>query len=156
MAGNSDLVDFFRLDASFDPIYAVTRENVRAADGTRRTVVKEWRRTKRLGNGAFGTVWLEKEMKKGDLRAVKEVSKYGSTTARMDYKQELVALGHLSKVSSTRPYSLLVIANIPLTSTRIFLLSFTDGLSARARFTFLWSISNSVILRSSSPHQPLH
>jgi hypothetical protein len=148
MAGNSDLVDFFRLDASFDPIYAVTRENVRAADGKRRTVVKEWKRTKRLGNGASGTVWLEKETEKGDLRAVKEVSKNGSITARIDYTQELVALGHLSKVSSTRRHSLLIVTNIPLTSTGMYLLSFTDGLSVRAQSTFLWSISNSAISRS--------
>ena len=99
MAGNSDLVDFFRLDATFDPIFAVTRENVRAAHGTRRTVVKEWRRTKRLGSGTFGTVWLEEETGKGELRAVKEVSKNGSTRAKTDYTQELVALGRLSKVS---------------------------------------------------------
>jgi hypothetical protein len=99
MAGNSDLVDFFRLDAKFDPIFAVTRENVRAAHGTRRTVVKEWRRTKRLGSGTFGTVWLEKETEKGELRAVKEVAKNGLTTAKTDYTRELEALGHLSKVS---------------------------------------------------------
>jgi hypothetical protein len=103
MAGNSDLVDFFRLDASFDPVYAVTRENVRAAHGKRQTVVKEWKRTKGIGSGAFGTVWPEKETEKGDLRAVKEVSKNGSTTARTDYTQELVALGRLSKVCF-RPY----------------------------------------------------
>jgi hypothetical protein len=100
MAGNSDLVNFFQLDASFDPIYAVTRENVSAADGKRRTAVKEWKRTKRLGNGVFGTVWLEEEMEKGELKAVKEVSKNGSTTARTDYTRELVALGRLSKVGS--------------------------------------------------------
>jgi hypothetical protein len=100
MASSSDLVDYFRLDATFDPIQAVTRENVRAAKRTRRTVVKEWKRTKRLGEGGFGTVWLEEETEEGHLRAVKEVSKNESTTARIDYIRELVALGRLSKVSS--------------------------------------------------------
>jgi hypothetical protein len=98
MAGNSDLADFFRLEATFDPISAVTREKVRAAYGTRQTVVEEWKRKKRLGQGAFGTVWLEEEAENGHLRAVKEVLKNGSTTARIDYTRELEALGRLSKV----------------------------------------------------------
>jgi hypothetical protein len=100
MGENSDLVDYFRLDAIYDPTHAVTRQNVRAADGARRTAVREWKRIDDLGQGAFGTVWLEKETVNGQLRAVKKVSKNGSTTEEMDYIREVVALGGFSKVVS--------------------------------------------------------
>jgi hypothetical protein len=99
MPGSPGLAEFFKLDASFDPIRSVTHETVLAADGTRRTIMKEWKRTKRLGHGASGTVWLEQDMEGGHLRAVKEIEKKTSTTApKVDYTRELEALGHLSKV----------------------------------------------------------
>ena len=99
----SDLVDYFRLDASYDPLTLVTRETVRVSDRARCkrqiTVVKEWKRTKRIGRGAFGTVWLDRNRDE-ETRAVKEIAKEDSgTSLKIDYKRELLALGRLSKVS---------------------------------------------------------
>jgi hypothetical protein len=70
-----------------------------AANARRRTVENKWKRTKEVSYGAFGMVWLEKETETGHLRAVKEISKNESTTARKDYAKELAMLAHLSKVS---------------------------------------------------------
>ena len=103
MASLSDLIDFFKLDAAFDAITASTCEKVRVSDRTQRkrqvVVVKEWKRIKRIGRGAFGTVWVEHDQE-GNTRVVKEVVKETSSmSVKVDYKRELSALGRLSKVS---------------------------------------------------------
>jgi hypothetical protein len=106
----SDLIDFFKLNATFDPVTSSTCEIIQTSDRTQRkrqiTLVKNWKRTKRLGHGAFGTVWLEREgndpeaKQRQETRAVKELAKGRSTNAsRIDYTRELLALGRLSKVS---------------------------------------------------------
>lgn len=107
MSTQSDLIDYFKLNAVYNPDTKSTREVTQTSDRTQFerqvTVVKKWRRsTKRLGCGAFGTVWLEHNHE-GESRAVKEIPKGTPTTPlSIDYRRELLALGRLSKVSSQR------------------------------------------------------
>lgn len=105
MSSESDLIDYFKLNAVYNADTNSTREVTQTSDRTQFqrqvTVVKEWRRsTKRLGHGAFSIVWLEQNHKEGELRAVKEISKATpSNPLKIDYRRELLALGRLSKVS---------------------------------------------------------
>ena len=99
----SDLVDHFKLDAFYDSLSLMTHETLRVPDQAQHkrqvTVVKQWKRTKSIGRGAFGTVWLDRG--EGDeVRAVKEVVKEDSgTLLKINCKRELLALSRLSKVS---------------------------------------------------------
>ncbi|KAK0705435.1 kinase-like domain-containing protein [Lasiosphaeris hirsuta] len=68
--------------------------------GERSIKVEEiWRRTQSLGNGTFGSVWLE-ELLSGNtpvrLRAVKRISKKEKWAA-VDYRRELEAMAKFSK-----------------------------------------------------------
>lgn len=108
MSTQSDLIDYFKLDAVYNPDTNSTREVTQTSNRTQFerqvTIVKEWRRaTKRLGFGPFGIVWLEHNHEDGESRAVKEVPKGTPTTPlRLDSRRELLALGRLSKVSHQR------------------------------------------------------
>lgn len=108
----SELINFFKLSATFDPTTNSTREVVQTSDRAqfRRqiTVVKKWTRLAELGHGAGG-VWLEYEEANKESRAVKQIPKgTPSTPFRGNPKRELLALSRLSKVSignvSTDPW----------------------------------------------------
>jgi hypothetical protein len=68
--------------------------------GQRRTRKQEkWQRTKKLGSGGFGVVWLESctaGPSSGKLRAVKELTK-GTTNVSPNYYQELEAIAKFSQ-----------------------------------------------------------
>ena len=103
MALKSDLVSFFKLDAHFDPVTSSTKEILETSDpekGLRNVrIVKEWTRIQEIGDGTFGTVWLEHERhSKGKSRAVKQIKK---KDLPIDYDRELLALSRLSKVCLT-------------------------------------------------------
>lgn len=104
MSTQSDLIDYFKLNAVYDPDTNSTREVIQTSDRIQLkrqvTIKKEWRRsTKRLGRGACGDVWSEHNYEEGESRAVKEILKGTPTTPLMiDYRRELLALGRLSKV----------------------------------------------------------
>lgn len=105
MSTQSDLIDFFKIIAVFNPETNSTREVTQISERAQfepLTIVKEWKRsTKRLGRGAYGIVWLEHNHEGGEVRAVKEISKgTPSTPLTIDYKRELLALSQLSKVSN--------------------------------------------------------
>ena len=111
MSDSSDLIDFFKLNVRFDATDSRTTieiiEKSDRAKGLRQVrEEKTWKQIKPIGKGSFGSVWLEKyQGHPTQLRAVKEISKDGGTNAsvlRVDYTRELVALGRLSKVFSTR------------------------------------------------------
>ena len=99
MTAASDLVDHFKFDVDFYPEY--TRHVFHISDHARGwrklRVEKKWYRQVRLGQGGFGTVWLEKEHD-GEVRAVKEIPKKSSLQSQIDYKKELLAMSVLSKV----------------------------------------------------------
>ena len=64
-----------------------------------------WRRNRKIGQGAFGTVWQESSLRGTSEvhRAVKEVTKKEITktlrpTPRIEYTRELHALGELAHV----------------------------------------------------------
>lgn len=106
MSTQSDLIDYFELNAVYNSDTNSTREVTQTSDRGKFkrqvTIVKEWKRsTKRLGRGAYGIVWLEHNHEGEEFRAVKEIPKgTPSTPLDIDYKRELLALSRLSKVSS--------------------------------------------------------
>ena len=104
----SDLIDYFKLNARFDVANNTTIETVQTSDRSRGlrqvTVVKKWRRVKKIGQGACGAVWLEDDDgPTKDQRAVKEITKdIHSSTLKVNYTRELLALGRLSKACSPK------------------------------------------------------
>jgi serine/threonine protein kinase len=112
-------VDFLRdskLDAKFfghDTLHVSYRSL--ASNQQRNTRVDErWTRKRKIGGGTYGQVWLEscsEGPKKGDLRAVKEISKAQATVADTDYTRELEAITKFSeaKVSLGRRRQLQII-----------------------------------------------
>lgn len=109
MSAHSDLIDFFHLNATFDPNTCSTRKIIRSSDRAhlKRNIitVKEWKRQlEPIGIGGSGIVWLEHD-EDGKERVVKQILKATTTTPlQTDYKRELQALGRLSKVSSKNSY----------------------------------------------------
>lgn len=74
MASVTAKIDRYKLDSTFDEesVFHTTR----LLPGPRMGALKtHWKRDKKLGAGAFGVVWREKEHKTGQLRAVKVISK---------------------------------------------------------------------------------
>ena len=103
-AASSDLEETFRLNISFDRTEGLTIETKtysdRACKACNATKPTKWRNTKRIGQGASSTIWLQhKDDMPLNCGAVKEIIKKtrpGSLV--IDYSRELVALGRLSKV----------------------------------------------------------
>ena len=98
----SGLLDFFKLNASYDPETDSTTETRKWSDpsrGLRRIKeVKIWERVRKLGEGGCGTVWLEREENTSKVfRAVKVIQKSSNSLSTI-YQRELEALGQLSKV----------------------------------------------------------
>jgi serine/threonine protein kinase len=95
----SEIIDDFRLETQFsdDCLYHVYNE---CDPATGRRVVKRreyWRRTRHLGSGGFGSVWLEEcvdGLQKGQKRAVKDIQ---CPRGRVNYTRELEALARFSK-----------------------------------------------------------
>ncbi|ERF76790.1 hypothetical protein EPUS_08975 [Endocarpon pusillum Z07020] len=63
------------------------------------TIKKRWYTVKRIGKGAYGTVYLEREETDGveSQRAVKRVPKLLASGAPVDYSRELLAMALLTK-----------------------------------------------------------
>ncbi len=61
---------------------------------------KTWRRKEQcIAFGSFGSVWLEEAQEvKGQLRAVKEISKQYFQYVGIDYRREILAFAKLSEV----------------------------------------------------------
>jgi hypothetical protein len=89
----SDLIDNFKLDTEFhqDCTLEITSQRDRGRQMVR--AVKTWTKSKDLGCGFFGEVWLE-ENKSGGTRAIKRVVK----NRDINYRKELLAMAELSKV----------------------------------------------------------
>ena len=111
MAKVPDLVEYFELEAEYDTVNKCTIRSIEISDRPRSRrkirVKKKWHRVREIGRGSFGVVWLEAlEDSSGEERAVKEITKDNAlVSSGVDYYQELLALGRLSKVC--RPCCLL-------------------------------------------------
>ena len=70
-------------------------EWTRPDGGERKEKVERWYRKQKIGQGAFGEVWLEVRREDDDVkkRAVKIIDK---SRCRVNYKRDLLALGYLS------------------------------------------------------------
>ena len=93
-----DLVEHFKLTPKFLPevIQHISYKLDRSKGLRRVKVVKRWSRGKALGEGSFGTVWLETE-DDGSKRVVKEISKRMCSKTDINYKTELAAMAKLSR-----------------------------------------------------------
>jgi hypothetical protein len=104
---SSDLVDLFKLEATYTPEYTsqISKERDPSRGARKIKVEKKWYRGDSLGQGAFGAVWVERESNVPGaataVRAVKEVSKAYMRNLGLDYKRELIALARMSKVYYT-------------------------------------------------------
>jgi len=98
----SDLVPHSRIDTEFvnaDRTRHLFVSSDRRAGRRRLKVEETWHRRRELGNGTFGRVWLEGCVdgpRKGQLRAVKEILKFGDCAATIDYNTELEAIAKFS------------------------------------------------------------
>lgn len=105
MSAQSGLIDFFRLNATFDSNTHSTREVIQISDRIQQkrrvVIVKEWKRqVEPIANGGSGIIWLEHD-EDGKERVVKQIFKATPTIPlQTDYNRELQALSRLSKVSS--------------------------------------------------------
>jgi hypothetical protein len=103
---SSDLVDLFKLEATYTPEYTsqISRERDPSRGARKIKVEKNWYRDS-LGHGTCGAVWVERDSNVPNaataVRAVKEVSKAYMRWIGLDYKRELIALARMSKVYYT-------------------------------------------------------
>lgn len=97
MSGPAPKLNHYKLETEFHEDHVVhTTYEWQLATRLRR--VSTWERGKRIGAGAFGSVWLEKEREGGKLRAVKRLPRDFLPDA--GFSQELLALVKLKVVSS--------------------------------------------------------
>ncbi|KAI1764987.1 kinase-like domain-containing protein [Hypoxylon sp. FL1150] len=98
-----ELVRDSRLEATFHPSPSTPIETTHEIRLSRRVLHSEtWIRERRLGNGGYGTVWLERRSEMGSraspqLRAVKELKVPRTQGGRDGYIRELEALAKFSK-----------------------------------------------------------
>ena len=99
----SDLVKDSKLQTEFCQGYTQHVHYISGDTPRQRKVRKEerWERGRSLGNGTFGTVWLEKLItenseEKSKYRAIKEMRKGPSRSKPTDYSRELEAIAKFS------------------------------------------------------------
>ena len=104
MASLDLVIGYHRLDTEFFNGYV--RHTTFQSDpprGRRRVkVVKKWYKTRELGRGSFGTVFLERS-ERGERRAVKEIAKDKNSRTAINYRRELAAMVVLAKVRDMEP-----------------------------------------------------
>lgn len=99
MTADTSKVDRYKLETTFDGDYVTHTIHKSNLGMAQRTIeVKErWKRTKDIGSGSFGVVWLEEqEGGGGHLRAVKKIAR---NFKGVDYSRELATLAKLKDVS---------------------------------------------------------
>lgn len=77
MSAQSDLIDFFQLNATFDP---TTREVIQSSDRAQLkrqiVIVKEWKRkAEPIGHGGSGILWLEHDEDGKESRVIEQIIK---------------------------------------------------------------------------------
>lgn len=100
--GMSDLVHDTRLETTVIGNQTIHTKYVsNPATGQRRERLEEtWERTKELGRGSFGVVWLEKctsGPSSGKVWAVKELRKAPGNISFSNYSRELEAIAKFSQ-----------------------------------------------------------
>lgn len=96
MASSTAKLDSYKLDSVFHGNTVVHTTALLA--GQKVALNTTWNREKKLGAGAFGTVWREKEERSGQLRAVKVIAKLQISIREVEALVELqdVTPHHLS------------------------------------------------------------
>jgi hypothetical protein len=98
---SEDLLDHFKLDAEVSPEHTLhVTYKINRARGEREKIQKQWKRTERVGEGAFGQVWRELHRRQDghqEVRAVKVIEKQRMRQYNVDFKKELLALATFSK-----------------------------------------------------------
>ncbi|KAH8682605.1 hypothetical protein BX600DRAFT_492614 [Xylariales sp. PMI_506] len=97
----SDLIRDSKLVTLFNGDVVRHISHVSDMAGRRRKVKKEvrWKKQRELGSGAYGRVWLQECMEKGEdqqLRAVKELARRGDKSNQVDLERELEAIAKFS------------------------------------------------------------
>ncbi|KAM0709107.1 hypothetical protein Q7P35_003143 [Cladosporium inversicolor] len=84
-----DLIEVSRLRETTVSVYATTH---RIYDRQNKWRNETWVKSKELGRGSYGAVWLEEEANSQHVRAVKQVRKH---SASWDYKKEIAAMARV-------------------------------------------------------------
>lgn len=95
----------FRLEAEFLKNGVVVHRRTKAWWWE---VGDKWKRVRNLGSGSFGFVYLEKEEKTGNLRAVKRMDMGGLELHGIKVSRELKTLITMRDVRTTISYGLIV------------------------------------------------
>lgn len=133
----------YKLDTEFSD--GITTHTTRLQQGQRITTPRTtWKREKKLGTGAFGIVWSEREEQSGELRAVKVLSKMHLNVREVEALVALqdVSLHHgISNISSklTRRASIRGISS-----------PFRAGSKIHTRSTSRWNSSRTAIWPNTS------
>lgn len=90
-----DLVEHYKLNVKIHEDYIIEISNSRKEQTERK-----WLRSKFLGQGGFGLVWLIRNADNSGQRAVKQVPKTTSRGSDIDICKELLAMAKFSRVSS--------------------------------------------------------
>lgn len=113
-----DLVLVSKLDTQFNsnPQYTQHIKYVSSSITKQRRARKEekWKRERRLGQGAFGIIWLEQCIQgdsKREVRAVKKVPKFGSGNCH----RELEAIALFSHTKASLQLFIIYLSPFPLT-----------------------------------------
>jgi|ERR1700722_5857807 hypothetical protein len=96
-----DLVRDSKLDTEFDPEHTKHIYYESGLTPRQRTVRREerWKRKKYIGQGSYGSVWLEHcvmGQREVEFRAVKMIPKLQPTSKPIDYNRELEAIAKFS------------------------------------------------------------
>lgn len=94
MTSITERIDRYRLDSVFDGDSVL--HMTRLLPGPRMVELESsWTRDKKIGSGAFGIVWREKEDRTGELRAVKVISKLQLNVREVEALVAVQAVRHL-------------------------------------------------------------
>lgn len=86
MSSSTSRLDRYKLNTEFTE-NTVTHRTIQSNPTMRQRrieVLTTWVRERKLGAGAFGEVWLQREKTSGNLRAVKAISKRQLRTQEVD------------------------------------------------------------------------
>lgn len=111
--------DQYKLETTFHEDYVIhTTYGSDLASGRRQVEIKtKWKRKEVIGEGAFGTVWLEEEEARGELRAVKRMS---NRVRNFDFSRELYTLKKIMDVGVFLVWVLVFVADDMLLETYAF------------------------------------